>query len=173
LDVSLTNCFILWRFQARREGTKVDWDPVEFNRALGSALLVHDLSQKSSSTSNQVTTQTTRATLKTIAPTRCIGVLPGIPIRVEAVTDLKSILLARGHDMYKEDSRRGVGCEIDGKASGAYRVFGVNLTNVEYASNVGVNSAMFTSAEKGSVGRDITKVRSIEHLNALPLLHVK
>jgi hypothetical protein len=31
---------------------------------------------------------------------------------------------------------------------------------------------MFIFAEKGSVERDITIVRSIEHLSALPLLHV-
>jgi hypothetical protein len=43
LDIILTNCFILWRLQIRRGATKVDWDSVEFNRALGSVLLVHIL----------------------------------------------------------------------------------------------------------------------------------
>jgi hypothetical protein len=32
---------------------------------------------------------------------------------------------------------------------------------------------MFISAEKGSVGRDITIVRSIKHSSALSLLYVK
>jgi hypothetical protein len=32
---------------------------------------------------------------------------------------------------------------------------------------------MFIFAEKGSVERDITIIGNIEHLSALPLLHVK
>jgi hypothetical protein len=49
------------------------------------------------------------------------------------------MLLAREHDMYKEDSRKGecINCKIDGKASRAYRVLGINLANVKYASTVG------------------------------------
>jgi hypothetical protein len=142
LDVTLTNCFILWRLQVRRKDSKLTWDPVEFNRGLGSALLVHDPTNNnlrgSSSTSVQASTnsstQATRVTLKAIAPNRCRGVLPGIPSRVEAVTDLKSVLLARGHDMCREGSGRGecVGCKIDGKASRSGRP-----TNAEYASTVG------------------------------------
>jgi hypothetical protein len=112
LDVTLTNCFILERLQARRGGTKVDWDPVEFNRALGSALLVHDLAQES------VIPFPLKAPLKIIAPNRHKGVLPGIPMKVEKVTDLRSLLVARRHDMRTETSRREcVSCKIDGKAS--------------------------------------------------------
>jgi hypothetical protein len=112
LDVTLTNCFILWRLQARRGGTKVDWDLVEFNRAFGSALLVHDLAQES------VVPFSLKVLLKIIAPNRHKGVLSGIPMKVEEVTDLRSLLVARRHDMRTEASRREcVGCKIDGKAS--------------------------------------------------------
>jgi len=135
LDITLTNCYILWRLQVRRKDSKLNWDPVEFNRTLGSALLVHDPTnhdlQQSSSTSDRVI-------LKTITPNRCRGVLPGIPSRVEAVTDLKSVLLARGHDMYVEPSlrRECIGCKYDGKASRGVRQVGVDLTNVEWARTV-------------------------------------
>jgi hypothetical protein len=124
LDVTLTNCFILWRLQARREDPKIDWDPIEFNRALGSALLLYDPTGESSLTS-----------MRSIPPNRCRGVLRGIPIRVEAVTDLTSVLLARGHDMRKEGSRREcIGCKIDGKVSGEGR--GGRQLNIEYAKTV-------------------------------------
>jgi hypothetical protein len=129
LDITLTNCFILWRLQARRGRTKVDWDPIEFNRALGSALLVYIPTEELREASAQIT-------LKTIAPNRCKGVLPGIPTRVETVTDLSSVLLAKGHDMRKEGLRREcVACKWDGKASRG-QLFGANQTNVEYAPKV-------------------------------------
>jgi hypothetical protein len=72
-----------------------------------------------------------------IAPSRCRGVLPGILSKVEAVTDLRSVLLARGHDMRKEEGTRRecIGCKYDGKASRG-QLFGADLTNVEYVSKV-------------------------------------
>jgi hypothetical protein len=141
LDITLTNCFILCRLQVRRQAScsKLDWDPIEFNRALGSALLMHDLTNTDLPASGQVTTNTTSTAatkLKSIAPNRCRGVLLGIPKKVKAVTDLKSILLARGHTMCKEkDTRREcIGCKIDGKVSRGGHL--ADLTNVEYAKTV-------------------------------------
>jgi len=177
LDITLTNCFLLWRLQARRKDPKVDWDPVEFNRYLASALFVYDpkdnnLLKASQGVTEAVFQEATEAfgeaieevfqetaeasqevaetslnvrkekTYKTIAPQRCRGVLLGIPSKVEAVTDMKSITLAKGHDMQKGDYRREcVGCKIDGKTSrGATsereRQFGTDLTNVEFAKKV-------------------------------------
>jgi hypothetical protein len=112
LNVTLTNYFILWRLQARRGGIKIDWDSVKFNRALGNALLIHDLAQELGAPSPP------KIPLKTIAPNRYKGVLPEIPMKVEEVTDLRSLLVARRHDMRTEASRREcVSCKIDGKAS--------------------------------------------------------
>jgi hypothetical protein len=126
----------------RQKDSTLTWDLVEFNRALGSALLMHDPInnnlRESFSTSVQALTnsftQVTRVTFKAIAPNRCRGILPGILSRVEAVTDLKSVLLVRGHDMCREGSGRGkcIGCKIDGKVSRSERP-----TNAEYASTVG------------------------------------
>jgi hypothetical protein len=131
LDVTLTNCFILWRLQARRGGTNIDWDPVEFNRALGSALLVYSSAQES------IASSPAKAPLKTIAPNRYKGVLPGIPMKVEEVTDLRSLLVARSHDMRTETFRREcIGCKIDGKASRGARQVDASLANVEFAKKV-------------------------------------
>jgi hypothetical protein len=139
LDITLTNCFILWRLQVRRapSSSRVDWNPVEFNRALASALLVHE----PASTAGQATTNTsTRVTkgLKSIAPNRCREALSGILSAVEAATDLKSVLLARGHIMCKgEGTRREyVGCKYEGKASRGQLVSSTERTNVEFASKV-------------------------------------
>jgi hypothetical protein len=83
-----------------------------------------------------------KKTYKTIAPQRCRGVLLGIPSKVEAVTDMKSIALAKGHNMQKGDSRREcVSYKIDGKISREAitpggRQFGKDLTNVEFAKTV-------------------------------------
>jgi hypothetical protein len=123
----------------RRKDSKLTWDLIKFNRALESALLIHDLTnnnlRESFSTSVQAlinsSTQAIKVTLKTIAPNRCKGVLPGIPSRVEVVTDLKSVLLARGHNMCREGSGRDkyINYKIDGKVSRSGQP-----TNAEYAS---------------------------------------
>jgi hypothetical protein len=112
LDITLTNYFILWRLQARRWGTKIDWDPIKFNRIFGNTLLVHDSAQES------VISSSVKILFKTIAPNRHKGVLPGIPMKVEEVTNLRSLLVIRKHDMRTEISRRKyVGCKINGRAS--------------------------------------------------------
>jgi hypothetical protein len=41
LDVTFTNCFILWRLQARRKDSEVNWDPIEFNKALRDFLFIY------------------------------------------------------------------------------------------------------------------------------------
>jgi hypothetical protein len=76
--------------------------------------------------------------LKAIAPNRCRETFPGIPSAVEAATDLKLVLLARGHIMCKgEGTRREcVGCKYEGKASRGQLVFGTERTNVEFANKV-------------------------------------
>jgi hypothetical protein len=138
LDITLINCFILWRLQARRASSnlKLEWDPVEFNRALGNALLIFDPDLPALNLTK------TNHKLKSIAPIRCKEAFPGIPKKVEAVTDLKSLLLARGHDMCTEALRREyIGCKIDGRVTrggetAAGRQFGVDLTNAEYAKKV-------------------------------------
>jgi hypothetical protein len=103
--------------------SKIDWDPVEFNRALGSVLLIFDSLPVSIPAK-------TNTKLKTIALS-LQGSTPGNP-KVEAATDLRSLLLVR-HDMCTEASRREcVGCKIDGRVTRgcAGRQFGVDLTNV-------------------------------------------
>jgi hypothetical protein len=84
----------------------------EFNRALGSVLLVYDLAQES------VVLSSPKVPFKTIAPNPHKRVFPGIPMKVKEVTDLRSLLMIRRHDMRTEVSRRKcVGCKIDRKAS--------------------------------------------------------
>jgi hypothetical protein len=57
--------------------------------------------------------------------------LPGILNRVKAVTDLKSVLLFKNHNIYREGFRRDeyVNCKIDGKIFQLERSI-----NAEYAS---------------------------------------
>jgi hypothetical protein len=73
---------------------------VEFNRALGSVLLVYDLAQE------LVAPSPPKVSLKTIALNRHKGVLSGISMKVEEVTNLRLLLVARRHDMRTEASRR-------------------------------------------------------------------
>jgi uncharacterized protein with PIN domain len=72
-----------------------------------------------------------------IAPSRCKGVLPGIPSKVKAVTDLRSVLLARDYDMRKKKGTRRecINYKYDGKASRG-QLFSADLTNVEYVSKI-------------------------------------
>jgi hypothetical protein len=84
---------------------------VEFNRALGSALLVYNLTQES------VVPFLVKALLKIIVPNRYKGVLSGIPMKIEKVIDLRLLLVIRKHDMRTEASRKEcVSCKIDRKA---------------------------------------------------------
>jgi hypothetical protein len=85
-------------------------------------------------TTNQEITSTPHSTSEQPAqPTTTNN--PPEATEVEAVTDLTSVLLARGHDMRKEDSRREcIGCKIDGKVSGGSR--GGRQLGIEYAKTV-------------------------------------
>jgi hypothetical protein len=81
----------------------------------------------------------TNTKLKTIIPIRCREALLGIPKKIEAVTDLRSLILAKRHDMCTEASRKEyVSCKIDGRVTRdcAKRQFRADLTNVEYARTV-------------------------------------
>jgi hypothetical protein len=120
----LTNCFILWRLQARKKDPKADWDPVEFNRALRDSLIIYDPSREcpresDSATINissqatevcQAVTQNAEITeapkkvkyaviQREIPPQRIRGGLLGIPKRVEEVTNVQSIIHAHSHTL--------------------------------------------------------------------------
>jgi hypothetical protein len=81
---------------------------------------------------------TTVIKLKAIVPNRCREAFPGIPSVIKAATDLKLVLLARGHTMCKgEGTRREcVSCKDEGKASRDQLVFDAERTSVEFASKV-------------------------------------
>jgi hypothetical protein len=63
--------------------------------------------------------------------------LPGILSKVKAVTNLKLVLLARDHNMRKEEGTRKecISYKYNKKAS-RDQLFGADLTNVKYASKV-------------------------------------
>jgi hypothetical protein len=109
---------------------------VEFNKALASALLIY----KSIQITGQVTINTviTAIKFKAIAPNRYRRIFLRISNAVKAVTDFKSLLLVKGHDMCKEENTRKecIDCKIDGKITREKYLFGVNLTNVKYAKIV-------------------------------------
>jgi hypothetical protein len=93
--------------------------------------LVYDLAQES------VAPSPAKTLLKTIVSNRYKGVFPGIPMKVEKVTDLRLLLVTRKHDMRTEASpRECVNCKIDGKASRGVRQVDADLTNVEFARTV-------------------------------------
>jgi hypothetical protein len=74
--------------------------------------LVYNLAQES------VALSPLKVLFKIIAPNRHKGVFPGISMKVKEVTDLRSLLMVRRHDMRTEASRREcVSCKINGKAS--------------------------------------------------------
>jgi hypothetical protein len=82
-------------------------------------------------TTNIISTAITK--LKFIMPNRYRKILLGISKKIETVTDLKSILLTRGHTICKEKGTRReyIDYKIDGKISrGGYFA---DLTNMEYA----------------------------------------
>jgi hypothetical protein len=104
---------------------------VEFNRALESTLLVYDSAQES------IAPSPAKALLKIIVPNRYKGVLPGILMKVKKITNLRSLLVTRKHNMRTEASRKEcVGCKIDRKASRGARQVNADLTNVEFARTV-------------------------------------
>jgi hypothetical protein len=140
LDITLTNCFILWRLQARRKDPRVDWDPVEFNRALRDSLFAINLSQEHSPEIDQPITNSSRqatevcgvnpeiteasrrvkyqVTQRKIPSKRIRGVLLGVPKRVEAATNIQAIEHAHSHTMIRvDDSKRRDcwGCQIMGR----------------------------------------------------------
>jgi hypothetical protein len=152
LDIIVMNCYILWRLQVRRRTPDINWDPVEFNRALADALLVYDpedeekledsndynenQDQQTSESDEeeernsafdlpQEQQETLQRPMKKIrfkisSPVRCKGVLLGIPKKVEATTDMRSIYTARSHTLIKGDSRIRrdcIGCKIAGTKS--------------------------------------------------------
>jgi hypothetical protein len=85
---------------------------MKFNRAFGNVLLIYNSAQKS------VISSSAKILFKTIAPNRYKRVLPKIPIKIEKITDLKSLLIARRCDVRTEAFRREyVNYKIDGKAS--------------------------------------------------------
>jgi hypothetical protein len=106
LDIILTNCFILWKMQARRKDPKANWDPVEFNRALVDSLMIYNPSQARSSTANQVIINSVPTAIETVQASqkkntviqREIGpqrvnreVLLGVSKKVEKVTNVRMI----------------------------------------------------------------------------------
>lgn len=151
LDIVIVNCFILWRLQARKKIPGVNWDPVQFNRALADALLVYDPENGELSENDEALEDSDdeddefdqeeeqnseldsppeqreafqrpmkKGYFKISSPVRKKGVLPGIPKKVEAATDMKSIYPARCHTLVKGDSRIRrdcIGCKIAGKRS--------------------------------------------------------
>ena len=74
--------------------------------------------------------------LKSIIFNRYRGVLLGILKKVEAVTNLKLILLARGYIMCKEEGTRReyINYKIDGKVSRGRHL--ADLINIKYAKTV-------------------------------------
>jgi hypothetical protein len=104
---------------------------VKFNRILGNALLIHNSAQES------VTSFPAKTPLKTIAPNRHKGVFSEISMKVMKITDLRSLLMARRHNMRTEASRKEcVNCKINGKASRGARQIGADLTNIEFAKMI-------------------------------------
>jgi hypothetical protein len=125
--------------QARKKDPIVNWDPVEFTRALADCLLAYEppevvaaavntisktvntipeAAEKENSPNQEAVSkkQYKKKPLTNFIPLkRWQGALQGIPKIVEAATDMKSILLARSHTHIREGTeRRCEGCYIRG-----------------------------------------------------------
>ena len=97
LDLTIVNCYILWREQARKKNPKVYWDPNDFTKALAGSLFTscHDIPID--------------APPRHISPRKLAGSLPvGISKAVAAVTDIRAIDFARQHHFTKlpKDKRK-------------------------------------------------------------------
>jgi hypothetical protein len=85
---------------------------VKFNRIFENILLIYNLAQES------IVSFPIKILFKIIIFNRHKGVLPGILIKIEEITDLKLLLMIRKYDMRTEAFRRKyVNCKIDGKVS--------------------------------------------------------
>jgi hypothetical protein len=95
LNISITNCYLLWRIQARRKAPHVRWNPKEFSKALASTLFVFQDEKP------------TEPPLH-ISPEKIAGDLPiGIPKDIAEVTNMQSINFARQHHRGKlPDSKK-------------------------------------------------------------------
>jgi hypothetical protein len=85
---------------------------MKFNRIFGNILLVYNLAQES------VIPFPVRILFKIIVLNRHKEVLSGISMKIEEITDLRSLLVIRRHDMRTEVFRKEcVGCKIDERVS--------------------------------------------------------
>jgi hypothetical protein len=103
------------------------------NEILGNALLIYNSTQKS------IISFPIKTLLKIIAPNRYKRILPGILMKIKEITDLKSLLIAKKHDMRTGTSRREyVNYKINGKASREARQIGADLTNIKFAKTINI-----------------------------------
>jgi hypothetical protein len=107
---------------------------VKFNRIFGNILLIYDSAQKS------VISSPIKISFKIIALNRHKEVLSEILIKIEEITDLKSLLIAKKYNMRTEVSRREcVSCKINGRAFREARQIDADLINIEFAKTVNIH----------------------------------
>jgi hypothetical protein len=87
--------------QARKQDFKVNWDPVEFNKAIKDSLLAYDLITH---TSEQVLTRNNTVIQREIPAERTKkGLLLGVFKKIGEVTNVDSIAYARAHILERVD----------------------------------------------------------------------
>jgi hypothetical protein len=101
--------------QARKQDSKANWDPVEFNKAIRDSLLAYD---PITHISEQVLRRK-NAVIQREIPAKRIrkALLLGVPKKVRKVINVDSIARARAHVLERVDRsqrRECIGCKIRG-----------------------------------------------------------